>query len=125
MTILVLGGTIFLGRCIVESALARGHGVTLFNRGRHHADLFPEAEKLRGDRNGDVSALRGRSFDAVIDTSGYTPDQVRAVVDVLGDGIGHYTFVSSLSVYASCPPGRSYDEDAPRHEGAEGYGPLK
>lgn len=125
MTILLLGGTMFLGRHIVNSALARGHRITLFNRGKRHPELFPEVEKLRGDRNGDVSALRGRVFDAVIDTSGYTPDHVRAVVDALGDGVGHYNFVSSLSVYARCPPGQPYDETAPRHEGAEGYGPLK
>jgi len=125
MIILLLGGTMFLGRHIVESALGRGHQVTLFNRGRRHPELFPEVEKLRGDRNGDVSALRGRAFDAVIDTSGYTPHHVRTVVDALGDGVGHYSFVSSLSVYARCPPGQPYDETAPRHEGAEGYGPLK
>jgi 2'-hydroxyisoflavone reductase len=125
MTILVLGGTVFLGRHIVDAAVARGHQVVLFNRGKHNADLFPDLEKLRGDRNGDVSALRGRSFDAVIDTSGYTPAQVRAIVDAPGTGIGHYLFISSLSVYASCPPGVRYAEDAPRADGNEGYGALK
>ena len=63
MKLLVLGGTVFLGRHVVESALARGHSVTLFNRGRHNPNLFPKLEKLRGDRDGDLSALGGRRFD--------------------------------------------------------------
>jgi 2'-hydroxyisoflavone reductase len=62
--ILVLGGTVFLGRHIVEAALARRHEVTLFNRGRQNPHLFPEIEKLRGDRDGELAALRGRTFDA-------------------------------------------------------------
>jgi 2'-hydroxyisoflavone reductase len=125
MKLLVLGGTVFLGRHIVEAALTRGHEVTLFNRGRHNPHLFPAAEKLRGDRNGDVGALRGRSFDAVIDTSGYSPSQIGPVADVLGGGVNHYTFVSSISVCRRCPPGRRFDEDAPRADGDEGYGALK
>src|ERR1700716_2896589 len=67
MKLLILGGTVFLGRHVVESALARGHSVTLFNRGRHNPKLFPKVEKLRGDRDGDLSALGGRRFDAVVD----------------------------------------------------------
>ncbi|MEM7356398.1 MAG: NAD-dependent epimerase/dehydratase family protein [Acidobacteriota bacterium] len=100
MKILILGGTVFLGRHLVESALARGHDVTLFNRGRSGADLFPALEQLRGDRTGDVSALRGRSWDAVIDPSGYTPQTVRAPLEALADRIEHYTLVSSVSVYS-------------------------
>ena len=68
--LLVLGGTRFLGRAAVDEALARGHEVTLFNRGETNAELFPEAERLRGDRTGDLSALRGRGWDAVLDPSG-------------------------------------------------------
>ena len=75
--LLVLGGTKFLGRAAVEAALARGHEVTLFNRGETNPELFPEAEKLRGDRDGDLSALEGREWDAVIDPSGYVPRVVR------------------------------------------------
>ena len=67
MHILVLGGTVFLGRHVVEASLARGHDVTLFNRGQTRPELFPELEKLRGDRDGDLGALVGRSFDAVVD----------------------------------------------------------
>src|ERR687893_2316790 len=100
MKLLILGGTVFLGRHLVEAALARGHAVTLFNRGRHGADLFPEIERLRGDRDGDLSALRGRSWDAVVDTSGYFPRVVAASARALAGRVEHYTFVSSASVYA-------------------------
>jgi 2'-hydroxyisoflavone reductase len=105
MQILVLGGTQFLGRHAVDVALTRGHEVTLFNRGQTSPELFPTVERLRGDRDGDLAALRGRSFDAVIDTSGYVPRVVTETLDALGD-VGHYTFVSSISVYAdaSTPP---------------------
>jgi len=123
--ILVLGGTVFLGRHVVESALARGHSVTLFNRGRQNPNLFPKVEKLRGDRDGDLSALSGRRFDAVIDTSTYTPGQAYRMAKILDRRIEHYTFISSISAYAGFPAGRSYDETAPLAEGNDGYGPLK
>jgi 2'-hydroxyisoflavone reductase len=105
MRILVLGGTQFLGRHVVESALAAGHDVTLFNRGETRPGLFPGVEHLRGDRDGALDAVRARDFDAVVDTSGYVPRVVAATVDALG-AIGHYTFVSSISAYAdlSTPP---------------------
>ena len=83
MRILVLGGTRFLGRALVETSLARGHEVTLFNRGETNAELFPEAEKLRGDRTADLSALDGRSWDAVLDPSGYVPHVVRQSAEAL------------------------------------------
>ncbi len=70
MRLLILGGTLFLGRRLTEAALERGHTVTLFNRGLHHADLFPQVEKLRGDRDGDLIALHGRRWDAAIDVRG-------------------------------------------------------
>ncbi len=125
MKILVLGGTVFLGRHVVESALARGHSVTLFNRGRQNPNLFPNVEKLRGDRDGDLSALGGRRFDAVIDTSTYTPGQACRMADILDRRIEHYTFISSVSAYAGFPARRSYDETAPLAEGSDGYVPLK
>src|SRR5215208_1663863 len=108
MRILILGGTVFLGRHVVDAALARGHDVTLFNRGQTNPDLFPAVEKLRGDRDGDLGALEGRSFDAVVDTSGYVPRIVDETLSALADA-GHYTFVSSISVYAdlSQPPTES------------------
>jgi 2'-hydroxyisoflavone reductase len=108
MRMLVLGGTQFLGRHVVEIALERGHEVTLFNRGQTRPELFPEVERLRGDRSGNVSALHGRAWDAVVDTSGYLPATVRNTLDALGD-VGHYTFVSTISAYAdlSTPPTES------------------
>lgn len=110
MDLLVLGGTRFLGRSVVEDALQRGHRVTLFHRGRTNPGLFPAAESVIGDRDGDLSGLAGRAFDAVVDTSGHFPRQIRAVADALGT-VGHYCFVSSMSVYAD-PSVPGLDETA-------------
>jgi 2'-hydroxyisoflavone reductase len=133
--LLVLGGTRFLGRAVVEAALARGHKVTLFNRGRTNPELFPDAEKLRGDRDGGLAPLEGRRWDAVVDPSGYVPRLVRASAELLGEAVDHYVFVSSISVYSQ-PQQPGFDEDArtvelaePTREdylaGAEAYGGLK
>jgi 2'-hydroxyisoflavone reductase len=135
MRLLVLGGTVFLGRHIVEIALRRGHILTLFNRGQHNPDLFPEVEKLRGDRvaTHGLAALRGRSWDAVIDPSGYVPRVVAASANLLAPALQHYTFISSLSVYAdnrqagiaeTYPVGKLQDESIEEITG-ETYGPLK
>lgn len=83
MKLLILGGTVFLGRHLVEAALDQGHEVTLFNRGQHNPDLFPSVEKLRGDRDGNLAALQGRRWDALIDTCGYVPRIVRASAQLL------------------------------------------
>jgi nucleoside-diphosphate-sugar epimerase len=99
MKLLILGGTKFLGRYVVEAALARGHEVTLFNRGQLNTEIFPEVEKLRGDRDGGLDALRERHWDAVVDTSGFSPRVVRDSAQLLADAVEHYTFVSSQSVY--------------------------
>ena len=113
MKLLIVGGTLFLGRRLVEAALARGHGVTIFTRGRHNAGIHADVEPLRGDRNGDVSALTGRHWDAAIDTCGYVPVGVTRVIDAIGSGhLPHYTFVSSVSAYAEHPSSGS-DESAP------------
>ena len=133
MNILILGGTIFLGRHLVPAALERGHRVTLFNRGRHNPELFPEVEKIHGDRATDLDLLKGRTWDAVIDTCGYIPRVVRASAEALKDAVGHYTFISSISVYSdnskpgmdeSAPVGRLEDETVEEVTG-ETYGPLK
>ena len=135
MKILMLGGTAFLGPELVEEATSRGHTVTLFNRGKTNPHLFPDLEKLRGDRNGDVSALDGRTFDAVFDTSAYVPAQVKRIADVLGDRVGHYGMVSTISVYPEMgtsdaeiteetPVGRLDDPTVEKVTG-ETYGPLK
>ncbi|MBI3732113.1 MAG: epimerase [Chloroflexi bacterium] len=133
MDLLILGGTVFLGRALVEAALARGHRVTLFNRGQHNPELFPQVEKLRGDRANGLDALRGRAWDAVIDTSGYVPRIVRASAEMLSGAVGHYTFISSISVFAdfsqprmdeSAPVGTLADQSVEAITG-ETYGPLK
>src|SRR5437763_4317232 len=77
MKILILGGLSFLGRHFVEQGLAREHEMTVFTRGKTNADLYPEVEKLRGDRDGNLTALEGRRWDRVVDTSGYVPRIVR------------------------------------------------
>jgi 2'-hydroxyisoflavone reductase len=100
MKILVLGGTIFLGRHLVEVASQRGHELTLFNRGLHSPDLYPQIERLRGDRWGDVSALEGRQWDVVIDTNGYIPSRVHASATLLANAVQRYVFISTISVYA-------------------------
>jgi 2'-hydroxyisoflavone reductase len=100
MKFVILGGTRFLGHHLVEAALARDHKVTLFNRGRHETDSSPNAEIIHGDRNGGLADLSGRHWDAAIDTCGYTPRQVRAAAEILADAVNHYTFISSLSVFA-------------------------
>lgn len=130
MQLLILGGTVFLGRHVADAALARGHEVTLFNRGQTNPDLFAEVEKLRGDRDGDLSALEGRAFDAVVDTSGYVPRIVGKTLGALGD-VGHYTFVSSIAVYADlsqrtteASPVGTLERDTEEVEG-DTYGPLK
>jgi 2'-hydroxyisoflavone reductase len=111
MRLLVLGGTKFLGRHIVETALVRGDRVTIFNRGQHNAELYPEVEKLRGDRDGGLDVLRGRRWDAVVDTSGYVPRLVRASAERMYDAVDLYVFISSMSVYADSR--RPNDEDSP------------
>jgi 2'-hydroxyisoflavone reductase len=101
MRLLILGGTAFVGRHLVDAALARGHQVTLFNRGITAPAAIAGVEQLHGDREapGGLAALAGRTWDAVLDTSGYLPRAVRAVAEALPD-VAHYGFVSSVSVYA-------------------------
>lgn len=103
LRILILGGTGFLGPETVEAAEARGHTVTLFNRGKTRPDLFPKLEKLRGDRDPNkgegLKALEGRSWDVVIDNSGYYPRMVKASAELLAPNVGQYIFVSSISAF--------------------------
>lgn len=100
MKLLVLGGTRFLGRAFVDAALARGHEVTLFNRGRTNPDLFPDVEKIRGDRTESLAPLAERTWDAVVDVAGYFPRVVQLSVDALRDSTARYLYVSSISAYA-------------------------
>ena len=100
MKLLILGGTRFLGRHSAEQALERGHELTLMHRGRSAGHLFPQAQHLIADRNGDLALLRQGEWDAVIDTSAYLPRQVLRVGEALVGRVGHYQLVSSISVYA-------------------------
>jgi len=131
--ILVLGGTRFVGRHIVEAALAHGHAVTIMHRGKSGAELFPTSEHLIADRDEDLAVLADRQFDATIDVSAYFPRQVRSIAAALGERAGHYVYVSTVSVYDK-PLGRGYDESSPLLEAAgedvdeitnDTYGPLK
>jgi len=130
MRYLVLGGTQFVGRHIVSALLDAGHSVTLFTRGRTNPDLFPDAEHLRGDRDGDLSALEGRSWDRAIDVNAYVPRVVRRSAELLQDAVQHLTFVSTVSVY---PRWVEVGEDSPtvapetadEEITSESYGRLK
>ncbi len=133
MKLLILGGTLFLGRHAAAEAIARGHDVTLFHRGRTGADLFPEAEHVLGDRDGGLASLAGRRFDAVIDTCGYVPRIVRDSARRLSGLAPHYLFVSTASVYrAPLPrptpethPVATLDDPAIETIDPATYGPLK
>jgi len=102
--ILILGGTGFLGPATVEAAQARGHRLTLFNRGKTRPGLFPDVETLFGDRDPKVGeglkSLAGHQWDAVIDNSGYFPREVAASAQLLASNVKQYIFISSISVYA-------------------------
>lgn len=133
MRILIIGGTRFVGRHLVEAALERNYEVTLFNRGKTNPDLFPQLETILGDREQDVDKLKGRIWDAVIDVAGYIPRIVRLSAEVLEKSVSRYVFISSLSVYGdfkevgideSYPVGKLEDETIEEVNG-ETYGPLK
>jgi len=137
MNILIIGGTKFLGRHLVDSALARGHQVTLFNRGKTDPNLFPHLETILGDREHDIAKLSGRTWDAVIDVAGYLPRivSVSAVGFREAEAVNRYVFISSISVYPdsdlhkigideSDPVGKLKDESTEEITG-ETYGPLK
>jgi 2'-hydroxyisoflavone reductase len=111
LNLLVLGGTRFLGRAVVEAALAGNHQVTLFNRGRTNPGLFPHLETVVGDRTADLSGLTARRWDAVIDVAGYDPQVVARSAETLQGQVGRYVFVSSLSVLA--------DQATPQNEDGE------
>ncbi len=97
--ILVLGGTGFVGPPLVEIARARGHKITLFNRGKTNPGLFPDVETIVGDRITDLDRLKGRDWDAVVDTWAPGPTLVKRAAELLKDRVGHYLFVSTISVY--------------------------
>ena len=130
--LLVIGGTSFVGRALIELALERGYRVTMFNRGITNPDLFPDVDARVGDRDGGLAALGDDHWDVVVDTCGYEPRVVRDSADLLQGRVGWYSFVSSLAVYADFSA-RDADEDAPlasppdppSDDVAAHYGPLK
>jgi len=115
MRILMIGGTAFVGRHITEAALAAGHDVTLFHRGRTGDGLFPQATHLHGNRNEDLSALSAGRWDATVDVSAYLPRQVDSLAAALGGRGGHQVYISSTSAYAT-PVAPGFTEDAPLAE---------
>ena len=132
MNILVLGGTKFVGRALVEAALAGGNEVTLFHRGITNAALFPEADHVLGDRDGDLGLLSGRSWDACFDVSGYLPRLVGDAARALEASVGRYVYVSTISVYEdlSVPrdesgPLATIDDETTEEITGGSYGALK
>lgn len=133
LRILILGGTGFIGPHMVRSALARGHTVTIFNRGRSNTHLFPNVERLVGDRNGDLESLEGHTWDAVIDNSATNPKWVRDTTQLLKDATDVYLFTSTRSVFRDFTE-IGMDVDGPLYEPDPGaidrgetlpYGPSK
>ena len=100
LDILILGGTGFIGPHMVREALRRGHGVTLFNRGRTNNKIFPDLETIKGDRDGGLDGLKGRSWDVVVDNSGYVPRHVQDSARMLANSTRRYIYISTVSVYA-------------------------
>ena len=133
MKILTIGGTRFFGRAFVEEAARRGHEVSVFHRGESEPADLPPIEHLHGDRKAGLAALGERSWDAVLDTCAFVPREVRELAETIGDRIGHYTLVSSLSVHPDDLPVGA-NEDTPTYQPPfpdtedvteETYGPLK
>ncbi len=133
MRILFIGGTLYLGRHLVEQAVARGHEVTIFHRGQTNRGLFPGIDERIGDRDGGLDALKDDFWDACVDTCGYFPRLVRASASFLAGSVIHYTFVSSVSVYKdftkpnqdeSSPVG-TLDDPKVEEITNDTYGPLK
>jgi 2'-hydroxyisoflavone reductase len=132
LKILILGGTRFIGPHVVELARAHGHEVTLFNRGKTNVARVTGVEVLHGDRNGQLDALAGGKWDAVLDTSAFVPRIVKLSAELLKDSVSHYVYVSSISAYASfaiandetSPVGKLTDETVEKVDDNT-YGPLK
>jgi 2'-hydroxyisoflavone reductase len=131
-TLLILGGTNFIGPHLTDEALRRHWKVTHFNRGQHAASGVSGVETLTGDRKGQLDALRGRKWDVVIDDSGYIPKYVKMSAELLAPNVGYCLYISSISAYASfakpndihSPTGKLSNPDVEEITG-ETYGPMK
>lgn len=127
MDLLVLGGTVFVGRAVVAEALKRGHTVTIFHRGQHGEDAFQGVEHIHGDRTSDLALLDGRTWDAVVDTCGFDGGTVGSSARHLSASVGHYGFVSSVSVYLDWPSVAVNEDSAVKpmgHEDSYGAGKV-
>jgi 2'-hydroxyisoflavone reductase len=113
LRVLILGGTGAIGPFHVRAAVARGHHVAVFSRGKTHADLPRSVERLIGDRNGDLQAIANRDWDAVIDIAAFGPGWVRSLAEALGRRVRHYTFISTVSVYDNPSADHVTTEDSP------------
>ena len=113
LNFLILGGTGAIGPYHVRAAVARGHRVAVFSRGKTQADLPAGVERLVGDRNGKMEAIASREWDAVIDIATFGPGWVRSLAQALGERVKHYTFISTVSVYDNPPMDRVTTEDSP------------
>jgi 2'-hydroxyisoflavone reductase len=133
MKILILGGSVFLGRALVAAALKNRHEITLFNRGKSNPGIFPDVEFIKGNRDGDLSVIREGNWDAVIDTCGYLPRVVHDSASILQENTATYVFISSLSVYdpiADQPVNENarlgtIENTATEEINGQTYGPLK
>ncbi|MBA3825520.1 MAG: NAD-dependent epimerase/dehydratase family protein [Ktedonobacterales bacterium] len=133
MHILIIGGTVFLGRHIVRAAQARGHDLTIFHRGQHPMDLPDGVHELLGDRNGDLAALVSGQWDVIIDTSAYVPRQVRAMTEAIAARVKQYVLISTISVYGDdlppeateATPVETIADPTIEEVTGETYGPLK
>jgi 2'-hydroxyisoflavone reductase len=133
MKILVIGGTNFVGRHIVEAAVRNKHEVTMFNRGQQNKENIQGVERLFGDRDGNLDVLTGRKWDAVIDSCGFFPRAVRQSAELLKDSVDTYVFISTISVYSDftkenmdeSSPLFSAEQELPEEKTPENYGPLK
>ena len=132
MSILLLGGTGFIGPHMVREALRRGHSVTLFNRGKTNNALFPDLATLIGDRDGKLDALKGQRWDLVIDNSGYVPRHVQDSARLLADAANYYLYISTISAYDSLAepidetaPLATLEDESVEEVTGETYGPLK
>ena len=112
MKLLIFGGTKFVGRHIAETALSRGHDVSVFHRGQTGADLLPGAEHILGNRDGELEVIGDRRFDAVLDVSGYLPRLVHDAATFVQPRTDHYLFISTISVYYTAGLD-SVDENSP------------
>jgi 2'-hydroxyisoflavone reductase len=134
LKILVLGGTGFLGPHLVNDALQRGHTVTLFNRGKTDPQLFPDLEKLKGQRAGNLKNLEGRKWDVVLDTSSFMPNEVLKSATLLAPNIQHYIYISSTAVYKDWSSPKMNEDspvfnlnapDAAQYDAFQRYGAAK